>query len=116
MRVRFQADADLNLVIVLAVIRREPAVDFQTATAVGLPRRRDPEVLAIAAGEGRLLVTHDHKTMPTHFAEFIAKESSPGLLVVPQHLPVSVVADDLLLLWGASEAEEWTNRICYLPL
>jgi hypothetical protein len=31
MRVRFQADADLNLVILHAVVRREPAVDFRTA-------------------------------------------------------------------------------------
>ncbi|MCX7014483.1 MAG: DUF5615 family PIN-like protein [Candidatus Sumerlaeota bacterium] len=116
MRVRFQADADLNLIIVLAAVRREPAIDFQTALAAGLVGRPDLEVLAAAAGEGRALVTHDHKTMPDHFAEFIAKENSPGLLVVPQHLPVSVAVEDLLGIWGATEAEEWVNRICYLPL
>lgn len=116
MRVRFQADADLNLIILLAVIRREPAVDFQTAAAAGLAHRQDPDVLAMAANDGRLLVTHDQKTMPDHFATFIASQSSPGVLVVPQHLPISIVADDLLLLWGATEAEEWINRICYLPL
>lgn len=31
MRVRFQADADLNQTIVLALLRREPVIDFQTA-------------------------------------------------------------------------------------
>ncbi len=29
MKIRFQADADLNQVILLATIRQEPAVDFQ---------------------------------------------------------------------------------------
>ena len=33
MKVRFQADADLNQIIVKAILRREPAIDFQTAQA-----------------------------------------------------------------------------------
>ena len=47
MRIRFQADADLNQVILLATLRREPTIDFQTAAAAGLAHRRDREVLAI---------------------------------------------------------------------
>ncbi len=116
MRVRFQADADLNMVIVHAVVRRQPAVDFQTAVAVSLAGLGDPEVLAVAAREGRVLVTHDQTTMPDHFAEFVATQTSPGVLVVPQHLAIATVVEDLLLIWDATEAEEWTNRICYLPL
>jgi hypothetical protein len=70
----------------------------------------------VAAKAGRVLVTHDQKTMPGHFAEFIARETSPGLLAVPQHLPVSVTVEELLFVWGATRAEDWVNRICYLPL
>jgi hypothetical protein len=116
MRVRFQADANLNLVILLAVVRREPAIDFQTAVAANLAGLSDREVLAMAHRDGRVLVTHDQSTMPDHLAEFIAAQSSSGLLIVPQHLSVSVVVEDLLLIWAASEAEEWTDRACYLPL
>jgi hypothetical protein len=116
MRIRYQADADLNQVILLAAVRREPALDFQSATAAGLAGRRDAEVLAIAAGEGRVLVTHDHKTMPGHFADFIAARTSPGVRVIPQRLPLSTAADELILIWTATESEEWVNRICLLPL
>jgi hypothetical protein len=35
MNVRFQADADLNHVIVKAMLRREPNIDFQTAHTAG---------------------------------------------------------------------------------
>jgi predicted nuclease of predicted toxin-antitoxin system len=63
MNVRFQADADLNHVIVKAMLRREPNIDFQTAHAAGLVGLRDPEVLARAADAGRVLVTHDRKTI-----------------------------------------------------
>ena len=116
MKVRFQADVDLNSVILLAAVRREPTIDFRTAVAAGLAGLADPDVLALAAREGRVLVTHDQRTMPHHFAEFIKTKPSPSLILVPQHLPVSVAAEELLLIWGATEAEEWTNRVCYLPV
>lgn len=38
MKVRFQADADLNQILVRALIRREPTLDFQTADAANLKR------------------------------------------------------------------------------
>ncbi len=116
MRVRFQADADLNHLILLATVRREPTIAFQTAPAAGLAGLSDRDVLALAAREGRVLVTHDYRTMPRAFAQFVATDTSPGLLIIPQHLPLAAAADDLLLIWSASEADEWINRIAYLPL
>jgi hypothetical protein len=116
MRVRFQADADLNRHIIAAVKRREPLVDFQTAPEAGLMGLDDPTVLALASSEGRLLVSHDRQTLPHHFAAFIAQQTSPGLLIVSQRLPVSQAAEELLLIWVASEAGEWTNQISSLPL
>ncbi|MGA2065448.1 MAG: DUF5615 family PIN-like protein [Thermoguttaceae bacterium] len=116
MRVRFQADADLNEILVKAALRREPGIDFQTAQAGGLPGLHDRDVLALAARAGRLLATHDRKTMPKHFREFIATETSAGVLIVPQNMPVARVVEELILVWAAREAEEWRNRIFALPL
>jgi len=113
---RFQADADLNQIIVRAVCRREPSVDFQTAQAAGLSGVADPEVLARAAEEGRVLVTHDFQTMPNHFAEFIVTQQSAGLLLIPQYLPITSAVENLLLIWSTMEADEWINLIWYLPL
>jgi hypothetical protein len=116
MIVRFQADANLNQIILLAARRREPALDFQTALQAELWGVNDPEVLARAARERRILVTHDRKTMPRHFFAFIATATSAGVLIVPQHLPVTAAVDDLLLIWHTTEAEEWINQIRSLPL
>ena len=99
-----------------AAIRREPGIDFQTAHAAGLAGLNDQNVLTMAAQAGRLLATHDRKTMPRHFATFVASQTSAGLLVLPQSLPIAQVVDDLILIWAASEAEEWINRIHLLPL
>lgn len=116
MKVCFQADADLNQIIVKATLRREPTIDFQTAQIARLSGLKDEEVLAIAAKEDRLLVTHDRKTIPHHFTKFIMSQTSPGVLIIPQKLPVANVIEDLILIWATSEAEEWINRIYYLPL
>lgn len=116
MILRFQADADLNQIILHAVIRRAPAVDFQTAATAGLAGVRDPEVLALAARVRRVLVTHDQKTMPKHFATFIATTTSPGVLIIPQRLPIATAVEDLLLIWSTMDAEEWRNTIRFLPL
>ncbi|MBI1747298.1 MAG: DUF5615 family PIN-like protein [Acidobacteria bacterium] len=116
MKVRFQADADLNQVIIKATIRHEPRIDFRTALTANLPGLRDKDVLALAARDGRVLVTHDRKTMPKHFADFITAETSTGVLIIPQRLSVAHAVEEITLIWTASEAEEWINRIYSLPL
>ena len=116
MPVRFQADADLNQIIVSAILRRVPALDFRTATAAGLAHLKDPEVPTLAARDGRILVTHDQTTMPRHFDEFVRSSHSSGLIVVAQHVPIQVAVDDLILIWTATQPEDWWNRIVYLPV
>ena len=48
--------------IVTAVRRLGPAIDFQTAPTLGLHGFSDPEVLALTADQGRVLVSHDRRT------------------------------------------------------
>lgn len=80
--IRFQADADLKQSIVSGVLRRQPNLDFQSANAVRLEGKKDREVLTIAAKEGRVLVTHDRKTMPVEFGEFVLSQTSSGVVIL----------------------------------
>lgn len=116
MKIKFQADADLNEDIVTGVIRRVPEIDFQTATEAGLEGVKDEDVLAIASAEDRILVTHDRKTMPGHFAEFVQSRKCPGVFVVSKRLEISKVIDEIILIWEASDAKEYINSIRYLPI
>jgi hypothetical protein len=116
-KVRFLADADLNKAIVSGVLRREPTLDFLTAGAAGLSRLTDPEILALAAGQGRVIVSHDVGTMPAHFRDFKkAGKHSAGLFLVPQSLDIGVAIEELLLIWLASESSDWEDRLEWLPL
>lgn len=116
MNICYQADADLNQAIVTGVLRREPAIDFQTAFAAKLEGLKDSEVLALSAQQGRILVSHDRRTMPSEFAEFITSNQSSGVIIVSRKLPIDTVIEELLIIWAASSAEEWINRIAKIPL
>ena len=39
-----------------------------------------------------------------------------GLLLAHQRTPVSAVIDSLLLIWSASDAEEWSGQVEFLPI
>jgi hypothetical protein len=112
-RIRFQADNDLNKLIVLAAFRREPAMDFQTAQKGHLDFLDDETVLEQAASEGRILI----RTMPKHFASFLARgNTSPGvLLVIPQDAPSRSVVDELVLIWADDRPEDWSNASTVVP-
>ena len=77
----------------------------------------DADVLARAAQQGRILVTHDFQTMPKHFGEFLAAGGlSPGVFLVKQRTPVAHVIEELVLVWTASGPKDWTNLILEIPL
>ncbi|HXM46951.1 MAG TPA: DUF5615 family PIN-like protein [Pyrinomonadaceae bacterium] len=115
MKIRFQADNDLDQRIVVATKRLDPTIDFQTAHALKLHGVPDTLVLERTAEAKRILVSHDRRTLPEFFREFISTNSSPGLIIVAPRLPVGRAAELLHLLWAASEAEEYVNVIYDLP-
>jgi hypothetical protein len=91
--------------------------DFLTAQAAGLRGMRDPEILALAVERQRVLVSHDVGTMPAHFrAVRNAGKHSSGVFLIPQSLDVASAIDELVLIWLASEASDWEDRLVWLPL
>lgn len=116
MSIRFQADADLKFAIVKAVREREPAIDFASAMDSALTGANDADVLEFAAREDRILVTHDRRTMLTHFrARMDAGKASPGLLVASQGAPLGLVVSAIVLAWSASTPSDWRNQVHHLP-
>lgn len=116
MSIQLLADADFNQYIVKGLRRREPSVkiwDAHQGKVIGL---RDPQVLAVAAASGRVLISHDRKTMPGHFAEFIRTSESPGVILVKQTLDIGPAIDQIILMWAVMDPEEFRNVISYVPL
>lgn len=114
---RFLADHNLDDDIVNGVFRREPAIDFIRAREVGVDRLPDDELLAFAAERGLVIVSHDVNTL-RHFAyeRIIAGQVMTGLLLVHRLGPIRPVIDSLVLIWSATQAEEWNNEVQFLPI
>ena len=115
MRIRFQADADLRVPIVKGLKRCEPTVDFATAHEAGLTGLDDHVVLALAASNGRVLVSHDVSTMPEEFSRFIQQQTSAGVILISQDLSYREAIEGLLRIWSNTEAEDWHNVLSFLP-
>jgi Domain of unknown function (DUF5615) len=113
--IRFQADADLKQAIVTGTLRRQPKLDFRSANEAELEGVKDSDVLAISARDGRVLVTHDRKTMPIEFGQFIISQTGSGVLILSQNLPIGEAIDAIILVWEASTAEDWINQIMTFP-
>jgi hypothetical protein len=116
-RPHFLADEDLRGSIVRAVRRLAPLIEISTVVEDGYSSATDQDVLALAWQRQRLLVSHDVNTMKSFAERRIADgEGIHGLLLVPQHHAVPSIVESLVLIWEASEFEEWRDRIVYLPL
>lgn len=113
--IKYQADADLRHSILIGILRRNPNVDFQSAQAAGLQGKEDSSVLSLAAQEGRILVTHDRKTMPSEFGRFIVSNTSAGVFILSQKIATREAIEALLFVWEHSLAEEWVNQIITIP-
>ena len=114
---RLLFDEDFNQRIVRGLLRRIPHLDARSAHDPDLRGQHDDQVLATAATEGRLLVSHDVKTMTASFnARLVQEAAVPGLLLVPQRLPIGIVIADLELICVGSDAEDWIGLIEFLPI
>ena len=101
-----------------ACAREGPALDILDVKTSGLRGTKVSDLLELAAQQNRIMITHDRTTMTRYFAERLAagKWNNPGLFIVPQECPIGPVVESLLFIWAASQAEEWRDRIEYLPL
>ena len=104
---RFLADENFNNDILRGMLRRNPALDLVRVQDTELVGADDPSVLAWAATQGRVLLTHDAETM-THYAYERVRSglAMPGVFEVSRRQPIGVIVEDLLMLAEASEVGE----------
>ena len=111
------SDENFNGDIVRGLLLRQPDLDLLRVQDVGLREVDDPAILAWAASNGRILLTHDRATMPDFaYNRLVRGESMAGMFVVNDRMPIRQAIDELSLLVDCSEQAEWKNVVLYLPL
>ena len=114
---RLLFDQNFDKDVLRGLQRRLPTLDALTAYEAGLSEADDPDLLAWAAAEDRIVVTHDRKTMPAHAGDRMsAGDRVAGVFVFSMSLPINLVITELEILITCSEMAEWENRIVNLPL
>ena len=110
-------DENFNGDIVRGLQRHRPAIDLLRVQDVGLSGAQDPPILEWASHAGRIVLTHDVKTIPRYVYERVrAGLPMPGVCVVPRSVPLGRAIDDILLLVDCSREGEWEGQVLYVPL
>lgn len=101
-----------------ALIQREPAIEISIVGQELAPPKGtlDPEVLLFAEKEKLALITLDKKTMAGHVASHqAAGHHTWGLFNLRAGFPILRYVEDLILIWSVSAAEDWRDRMEWLP-
>lgn len=102
--------------ILRGVLKQLPDADLLTVQGAKRRRTPDPDLLAWAADDGRIIVTHDVNTMTKYaYDRLKAGEVMPGVFIVPDDLEIGDAIEQLVLLIACSDASEWENRVLHLP-
>jgi hypothetical protein len=113
---RLVSDEDVHDDIIRGLRRREPTLDIVRAVDVGLDHTPDPDILAWAAGQGRVLITGDLNTMVGFaWARVQSGQPIPGVLALLENVGVGHVIDDLLLVTLCYAPEEIKDQLLYIP-
>ena len=114
---RFLADENFNNQIVRGVLRQSSDIDIVRVQDVDLSGADDPAVLAWAAQEGRIVLTHDVATMTTFAYQRIqAGLAMPGFFEVSRRVPVGLAIEEIILIAECSFKGEWEGQVRFLPL
>lgn len=112
---RLLTDENFNGEIVRGLFRAQADLDVVRVQDVGLLQAEDPSILAWAAENKRVLLTHDRATMPA-FAYDRVRAGQPmlGVFVVDDRAAIGQTIDDILLFALCSKESEWEGQVLYL--
>jgi hypothetical protein len=116
--VSFLCDECVPDTLLAYLSQTEPGMVLLSVGLPGMPARgtKDPGVLMFAESMRLALLSQDKRTMPGHIAAHLASgHHTWGVFFLRPGFPVKQIGNDILLVWAASQAEEWLDRIEYLP-
>ncbi|HEX8199510.1 MAG TPA: DUF5615 family PIN-like protein [Isosphaeraceae bacterium] len=114
---RLSSDADVHGDIIRGLRFRQPVIDLVRVQDALPEGTLDPEVLAWAATENRVLITNDKNTMIAFAYQRVATgQSVPGLIVTTNQQPISLAIEDILLIAEHMSEEEMRDQVVvFLP-
>ena len=114
--IRLLVDQNFNGLVVEGLKRRDPRLDLLHVRDVGLAAAPDPAILEWAAAQGRILLTHDRRTIPSFAsARIAASQRMPGVFLVSSEMPIGQAIDEILLAVHCLSPDDCTDIVKYFP-
>ena len=116
---RYLIDENLSPAYHTQLLDREPTLTILRVGDVSAPARgtQDPEILKWCERNNFILVTNDPNTIPKHLLDHLsAGHHVPGIIIVNSNVPTGTILDDLILIAGASNEDEYIDQIVFIPL
>jgi hypothetical protein len=111
------ADENLNHDVVRGLRRARPDLDLLTVREAGLVGASDPDVLAWAADQGRVVVSHDVQTLVGFAYERVAGgQGMPGVIIVSDRMDVGRAIEDVLIVVECSDEGELEGQVRFVPI
>lgn len=117
--IRYLLDENLDVVYHTELLRHEPTpVVWQVGTFGAPPKgTTDAGILVWCERNGFIWVTNNRRSMPVHLREHLEQgRHAPGILVLNAGMSIGETIEELLIIWGASEEQEYHDNIWYLPV
>jgi hypothetical protein len=118
MKVRFLLDENESPRLKAALLRLNPTIDVVRVGEPGAPPMGTPdlEVLRYLELAQRLLVTSNRKSLPAQVEAYWAAGGHLwGLFWIRPGTTIGHLAQEIFLVWEASEAEEWIDYLAWIP-
>jgi hypothetical protein len=113
----FLTDEDFHGRILGGLLHHMPGLDIVRVQDIGLAGEPDDVVLDWAAQNGRILLTHDERTMVGEaYDRLRAGLRMPGVCLVPQSLSIGRAVRELVFTIQCSLESDWDCQVLYLPL
>jgi hypothetical protein len=110
-------DENFNHRILHGLELRSPNLDYRVAQETELKGATDPDLLAFAAEQGRIVVTHDLETLLKYAYDRVTSGlRMPGVIAVPQSLPIGRAIDDLITVLECCAPGDMEDSVLHLPL
>jgi len=115
---KLATDENFNGDILRGLLRRARNLDIVRVQDVpDVATRDDSTVLAWAAREGRVLLTHDVRTITKYaYERTSAGLPMPGVFEIKRTVPLATAIEEILVLAECSLEGEWEGQVRYLPL
>lgn len=115
---RFAADENFDGRIFDGLRVRMPDLDIVRVQDTVMYKSPDDKLLVWLAEEGRILLTHDVRTLPRFVFERVRVGLPvPGVIEVnKEDTSIGALIDDLEVLIGAGTADDFENQVTYVPI